>query len=203
MGIRIGAELRCPLRQPRRSRVNDALGDSRAAWPRSSIIDGCAAAWGAGTGQSRPTELKARHHDDALRSRSVRLSRGPGDRRVRSRPSASRAALPHRLPSADFTGAATTALRRDAPRAQAASPVPPAKGAGHEEHDRTTPKAYRQPGQDHPHLACPLPRVASAGQHSQVTTDVGARARSLASHHQLCRSSGRGIQAGLPTPRAK
>jgi hypothetical protein len=30
--------------------AHDALEDARAAWPRSSVIDGCAAAWGAGTG---------------------------------------------------------------------------------------------------------------------------------------------------------
>ena len=56
------------------------------------------------------------------------------------------------------------ALRRDAPGSQAESPVSPAKGADHEQHDRTPLKADRWAGQDHPRLARPLPRLASRGQ---------------------------------------
>jgi len=47
-------------------------------------------------------------------------------------------------------------------------------------------------------LARPVPCVASPGQDPQVTTHVSARARGLAGHHQLRRSSGRGVQAGVP-----
>ena len=59
-------------------------------------------------------------------------------------------------------------------------------------------RGLRRPGQDGPRVARPLLGLASHGQDAQVATDAGARARSLAGHHQLCRSAGRGVQTGVP-----
>jgi hypothetical protein len=53
-----GAGLRCPRGYHAVFAVNDAQ-EPRAAWPRSSIVDGCAAAWGGGHRAIPPCSIKA------------------------------------------------------------------------------------------------------------------------------------------------
>src|SRR5207244_4170959 len=70
---------------------------------------------------------------------------------------------------ARYARPATAAIRREAPGAQATSPVP-ASGADHEKHDRTSPNTHGPPSSDRSRLSRALPCLEGVAQDLEVPT---------------------------------
>src|SRR5205807_8813377 len=90
----------------------------------------------------------------------------------------------------------TAAIRREAPGAQATSPVP-ASGADHEKHDRTSPNTHGPPSSDRSRLSRALPCLEGVAQDLEVPTATRSGIRRLAGNHQSRRSLQRTVQAAF------
>src|SRR5205807_3786276 len=97
---------------------------------------------------------------------------------------------------ARYARPATAAIRREAPGAQATSPVP-ASGADHEKHDRTSPNTHGPPSSDRSRRLRALPCLEGVAQDLEVPTATRSGIRRLAGDHQSRRSLERSVQAAF------